>query len=204
MQGNFDQSIFNMMLNMMNNYYPNMGNNSFNYNNNIYNNQILMNMMMNWINMNPNLLQMYNNMIQNNNNLNQNDNNMNQNNYMKVVNSDINQIKVNGGGLLLPKNLINKNYDLTNGINEPKTNVTFITQKGNKIVIAAPDNMKIKDLLVQYILRIGLGPSVIGDSIFFVFNGLRIDQNEEQTVKNFFWQGSGQIVVLDTKNIIGA
>ena len=203
MQGNFDQSIFNIMLNMMNNYYPNMGYNSFNYNNNIYNNQILMNMMMNQINMNPNLLQMYNNMIQNNNNINQNDNNINQNNYMKVVNSDINQIKVNGGGLL-PKNLINKNYDLTNGINEPKTNVIFITQKGNKIMIAAPDNMKIKDLLVQYILRIGLGPSVIGDSIFFVFNGLRIDQNEEQTVKNFFWQGSGQIVVLDTKNIIGA
>ena len=150
-------------------------------------------------------------MVENSNNFNQNYNinqnnnnkNINQNNYMKFATSDINQIKVSGVGSL-HKNLQNKSFDLTTGDNESKINVTFTTQKGNKIMIVAPYNMKIKDLLVQYILRIGLGPSVIGDSIFFVFNGLRIDQNEEQTVKNFFWQGSGQIVVLDTKNIIGA
>ena len=55
MQSNFNQGIFNMILNIMNNIYPNMGYNSFNYNNNIYNNQVLMNLMMNWMNMNPNL-----------------------------------------------------------------------------------------------------------------------------------------------------
>ena len=62
MQGNFDPVTFNMMLNMMNVMYPNMGYNINNYNSNMYNNQALMNKMMNWMNQNPFLQQMYNNM----------------------------------------------------------------------------------------------------------------------------------------------
>ena len=46
--------------------------------------------------------------------------------------------------------------------------------------------MKIKDLLLQYVSRLGLGPGVIGNSLFFVYNGLRINQNEEKTVGEFF------------------
>ena len=188
-----------MMLNMMNNMYPNMGYNPFNYNNNMYSNQALMNMMMNWMCMNPSLFQAYNNMIQNNN-VNQINNNQNDNNF---INSDNNQIQVNGGGINT-SNITNSSFIPFPNIKEPRTNVIFNTQKGNKITIAAPNSMKIKDLLVQYVLRLGLGPAVIGDSLFFVYNGLRINQNEQKTVSEFFNLNFGQVVVLDTKDIIGA
>ena len=205
MQDNFNPMLFNMMLNMMNNMYPNMGYNMGNFNN--FNNQMLMNMMMNWMNMNPCLFQIYNNMETKNNNFNQFNNNINQmnNNYMKITNSNINQIKENGGGLI-SKNIPNSFYDISNYSDEPKINVAFTTQKGQKMMIVAPANMTVKDLLVQYVIRLGLGPGVMADdSIYFMFNGLRINQNESKTLDQFFTLGTGgAIIVIDTKNIIGA
>ena len=199
MQGNFDPTTFNMMLNMMNNMHPNMGFNNLNYNNNMYSNQALMNMMMNWMNMNPSLFLAYNNMIQNNNNLNQINNNQNNINF----NNTNNQINVNGGNTM-SSNITNSTFIPLPNNNESRTNIIFETQKGIKITIAAPNSMKIKDLLLQYVSRLGLGPAVIGDSLFFVYNGLRIDHNEEKTVGQFFYRCFGNVIVLDTKNLIGA
>ena len=206
MQDNFNPMLFNMMLNMMNNMYPNMGYNLGNFNN--FNNQMLMSMMMNWMKLNPCLYQIYNNMgAQNNNNNQFNNYNINQinTNYMKITSSNINQIKANGGGLI-SKNIPDSYYDLSNYSNEQKINVVFTTQKGHKMTIVAPFNMLVKDLLVQYVLRLGLGPGAMGDdSIYFMFNGLRINQNESKTVGQFFSLVNGTaIIVIDTKNIIGA
>ena len=199
MQNNLDPNVFYMMLNMMNNIHPNMGYNINNYNIN-NNTQILMNEMMNWIQNNPYLLQIYNNMnaqFNNNNQFNNNQFNNNQfNNNLINNNSQFN-------------NNMNRNQANFNNVNsnnnEQKINVIFITQKGEKIAIDIPHNMKIKDLLIKYVIKMGLGPDILkNDSIYFMYNGLRIDRNENKTVDHFFLLGSPSLLVIDTNNIIGA
>ena len=213
MNGNFNPYVFNMMLNMMNMMHPTMGFNQMNYNNNNYNNQDLWNMMNNWMNNNPALFQIYNNMnnmnnmnqFNNNNNqfnFNQNNNNMNQFNNTGLSFSNNEQIKVDGGGQN-SNNLQGNEINLCQNNNELKTNVIFITQKGKKMIIIAPVSMKMKELLVQYVVRNGLGPKVLEGNIFFIYNGLRIDHNEEKSVGEFI-KNLGVIVVLDKQNLIGA
>ena len=183
MNGNFDPITFNMMLNMMNAMYPNMGYNMNNYNNNMYNNQALMNMMMNWMNQNPFLQQMYNNMYQN-------------------FNQNQNQTNPNTGGTSSSNNPQEKYDPYPNSNN--KINIAFTTQKGYKMIIVVPRDLPVKELLKMYILKVGLGPGVLKDAIIFVYNGLKVNNYEEKEVGSFFVFSGTNIVVLDTKDIIGA
>ena len=193
MQGNIDPMTFNMMLNMMNVMHPNMGYNSNNYNYNMNNSADSMNMMMNWMNMNPVLLQMYNNMLQNNININfNNNNNFNFNNQTNANDQGINT------------NAPSTCYDLSQNSNELKSNIVFINQAGKKIMMICPYSLKVKDLLCQYVSRMGLSNSVIGNGLFFVYNGLKINENEEKNISEYFLKGIPNILVLDTKNILGA
>ena len=198
MQGNIDPMTFNMMLNMMNVMHPNMGYNSNNYNYNMNNSADSMNMMMNWMNMNPVILQMYNNnMFQNNNNMPQNYNN---NNNINLNNSNNSQSNINGG-----VNDIQNTFDLSKNSNEQKFNVVFIHQTGKKVMMICSYSLIVKDLLLQYISRVGLSDHAIGKEIFFIYNGLKIDEKEEKKIGQYFFPGMLQtILVVDTKNIIGA
>ena len=190
MQGNFDPMTFNMMLNMMNVMHPNMGYNQNNYNFNMNNASDSMNLMMNWMNTNPLLLQMYNN-------------NMFQNNNMNIYHNNNNPINVSGGGA--NNSIPNTSYDLSQNSNDTKINVVFNHPTGKKITITCPSSMKVKDLLFQYISRVGVNISLIGKDIFFIYNGLKINENEEKDIEHYFFSGTlHNILVVDTKNIIGA
>ena len=209
---NFNPNQFPIMLNMMNNIYPNMGFNMNNFNN--LNNQSLMNTMANWMNMNPFLIQAYNNMIQMNmNQMNMNQMNMNQMNMnqmnMNQSNNKMNFVKVSNSEAKsktsIFKNLPNMNFDASSPFdNSPKANIVFNTQKGHTTNLIASYNMKVKDLLLKYVEKLGLGPGVIGDSIFFLFNGKKLKLNEEKTVCECGLHNGGHIVVLDIKEVIGA
>ena len=193
---NFDINQFNMILNMMNQLYPNMGYNMNNYN--MLNNQILMNYMMNWM-MNPLIFQMYNNMNNNNPNINKMD-------FGYVPNLNPSQEKVNGGGVI-QRNIQNINYDTTSSFDtSPKMNITFTTQAGHIMNIVCNYKTTVKDLLIKYVTRMGLGPAVLGDSLFFLFNGSKIKQNDNRTVEELGLGliASPNIVVLDIKGIIGS
>ena len=206
---NMNPMTFNAMLNMMNQLYPNMGYNMNNFN--MYNNQFLNYLMMNWMLMNPSLIQTYNNLNQNNQfNMNQfnqfNNNNQNRKGMscISVSQEDLNQAKVNGGGLI-SSNFQNINCDFSSPYdNTPKVNVTFKTQKDQKMNIICSSNLKIKDLLLKYINRLGLGPGVIGSSIFFLFNGAKLDINENRTVGEMGMTSGTTVVVLDIRGVIGS
>ena len=206
---NFDPMTFNAMLNMMNQLYPNMGYNMNNFN--MYNNQFLYCLMMNWMMMNPSLIQTYNNLNQNNQiNMNQFNqfNNNNQNKIgmstISVSQEDLNQAKVTGGGLI-SNNFQNMNCDFSSPNDPtPKVNIYFKTQKGQRMNIVCPYNLKIKDLLIKYIERIGLGPGVMGSSIFFLFNGGKLDINENRDVTQMGMTSGSTVIVLDIKGIIGS
>jgi hypothetical protein len=193
MNNNFDPNLFNMMLNMMNVMYPNMGYNMNNYNMNNYQN--LMNIIMN----NQMLLQMYQNM-QNNMNPNQNINN--RMNFINVNQNQMNNNQVNGGGL--GNNNANFTYNVSSSMNlSPVTNIIFTTMKEQKANLVAPIDMKIKDLLYKYVTKLGLGPNVIGSSLFFLYNGKKINYNEEKTIHEYGLENA-HIIVLDPKEVIGS
>ena len=211
---NYNPMMFYMMLNMMNNMNPGMGYNTNNYNiNNIQNN---MNLMMNWMNMYPILFQMYQSMMNNQYfNMNQNNNYMTKSNnndsfnenkmsLIRVSEQDLNQAKVTGGGVISKKIINNTPMDISPNSTDLKTNIAFTTQKGQKIMVVAPVNMKIKDLFVNYITRLGLGPNVLGDSIFFLFNGAQISKNDNRTVEELGLISGSIIIVLDLKGVIGS
>ena len=201
---NFDPMTFNAMLNMMNQMYPNMGYNMNNFN--MYNNQFLTNLMMSWMLMNPSLVQTYNNFNNNNNiNMNQFNNFQNKNgmNLVSVSQADLNQAKETGGGVI-PRNLQDIDYNATNPYDmTPTTNIVFTTQKGHKMNIICPVNMRVKDLFIKYVTRLGLAPTVMGNSFYFLFNGRRLNHNEEKTVQEEGIEGSHMIVV-DIRGVIGS
>ena len=88
--------------------------------------------------------------------------------------------------------------------NNQKINIFFTSQKGFRKNIVSPTNLKVKDLFIKYIIKLGLDKEVIGKSIFFLFNGLRVDHNEEKNVGEFFRYNGSNVIVIDTKDIIGA
>ena len=189
-----DPITFNMMLNMMNVMHPNMGFNMNKYNYNMMNNQNGMNLMKNWMNSNPNLFQTYTNMS------NQKSNNQNKMNFVNVSRNE-----ARSGGVFnnyIPNNI---SIDASSPFDDsPKVNVILNTMKGHKTNIIASYNMKVKDLLLLYVQKLGLGPAVMGDSLFFLFNGQKISVNEQRTVYDLGLHNGGQIVVLDIKGVIGA
>ena len=198
MNNNFDPNLFNMMLNMMNAMFPNMGYNMNNYNMNNYQN--LMNIIMN----NQMLFQMYQNMQ---NNMNQLQNNNNFNNRMNFINVNQNQNQMSNNqvsGGALNNNNANFSYNVSTSMNfSPVTNIIFTTMKEQKANLIAPIDMKIKDLLFKYVTKLGLGPNVMGTSLFFLFNGKKINFNEEQTIHEYGLENA-HIIVLDPKEVIGS
>ena len=207
-QNNFNPMLFNMMLNMMNIMYPTMGYNNTNYNMN--NQQNNMNLMMNWINMNPNLFLMYQMMMNNINNTikknknNNNNSNRNKMNLIRVSQLDLNQAKRTGGGVISNKIPNNSTFDVSPFDQNYKVNIAFTTQKGQKINVICPVNMRMNDLFVKYITRLGLGPNVLGDSIFFLYNGSNIKINEQRTASELGLIDGSNIIVLDIKGVIGS
>ena len=184
----YNPMLFNMMQNMNNVMNLNNGAmNNFNYDLNNYQN--LNDLMMSWINMNPNLFLLYKMMM--------NQNNINNHQRMGLYNmqqSDNNQPKINGGKM--PSNLQNSTYDVEPNKKCLKANITFTTQKGNKLNIICPYEMTIKELLVRYVIRVGLGPDILNsNSFFFLFNGAQLDKNDKRVVADFLNTGSNIIVV---------
>jgi hypothetical protein len=81
-------------------------------------------------------------------------------------------------------------------------NINFKASTGLNVVICAPVSTKKKDLLKQYVHRIGIGESHIGKSIIFLFNGEKMDTNSDETLHNF--PDFATVTVFDQNNVIGA
>ena len=181
------QFMYNFML-MMN---PNINvNNPMNVNTNL----------MNFINSNPFFFQ-YFMMMQNNNN-NMNNNNMNNNFNMVQGNQNQNTQKY---GLFDKPNPTNnsKSFFICPEITGSRVNIMFVTGTGIKTMIIAPINLPVRDLLREYIKRMGLDIGVLGKYIYFLFNGLKININENKNIFQFGLNASNVIMVIDTSNLLG-
>ena len=104
----------------------------------------------------------------------------------------------------LPREKEETNYDPFPGYNCPRFNIIFNTPAGNRININAPIDATVREILVHYIQRIGLGPGVIQNGIFFFYNGAKLTKNVEQLLVKEAFIDTTNIIVVDTKSLIAA
>jgi hypothetical protein len=96
------------------------------------------------------------------------------------------------------------NFILGNNDKERNVNIVFIPTSGRKFNVVAPENMTMKELFKEFVLRIGLTENVIGKDLFFISNGIKVDVNCEETIQQKNIYDGHQILVIDTNNVIGA
>ena len=192
-QNNMNQAAYQAFLNML------MMNQNFSPNQMDINN-----MMMQFMMMNPNFFQM---------NFPQNNPNFNSIQAINVNPQNEQQIIQNGGVLPRPKDNVNNNLnnkDPFPGFIGPRLNIIFETGTGLKFNFPTPISVSVKDLLRQFIRKVGVSETLLDKKIFFVINGRTIPINETSTCQNFFTANSYgsinqvKIIVLDASNVIGA
>ena len=104
----------------------------------------------------------------------------------------------------LPREKEETYYDPFKGYNCPKFALAFTTPAGHTKIINAPVKVKIREILVEYIKKVGLGPDVIQNGIYFLYNGFKLTKvHEDKLVEQVFFNNAN-IVVFDEKNLIGA
>ena len=215
----YNQDFTNYNNNMNSQIFPNPNNggvlmnnfvnpNNPNFNNYFFNNMgINNNMNMNMFNVMMNYLQQYWMMQNNMNNMNNTQNFMNNSfNKMTIIPNE----SINKGSQtqkfsksFLPK--INTQFQpLYPGCTGELINIFFQTPTGHKINMLTPCDAKIKDLLVQYVLKIGLGPNVIDEAIYFLYGGGKLKKNEKKTLYEKNIINGAVIIVIDKQGVMGA
>ena len=211
---NNNNAMMNNKINLYNTYNPKM-NQIFEKNANKVDNPMIN--QMNSLNMNSYRLIMYPMEINNQNNMNMNDflnkskelynhynykfNQNHKNNHQKPSLNQINQPNLRK--MTIP-NLLNNNNKICGKSNVRNMNIVFINAKCHKITISIPCNVKVYDLLCKYMKKIGLNPNLIGKEKIFLYNTIKLTQNDyNKLVQNTLYD-MAYILVLDTKNLIGA
>ena len=83
-------------------------------------------------------------------------------------------------------------------------NVTLTATSGLKVVIAAPKTMTFSQLFKNYVNKVGVPESVIGDKIVFLFNAEKLKVDSQEPISTLFKAFNANVTVLDQGNIIGA
>jgi hypothetical protein len=187
--------IKNQMTNNVNNQMPNNVNSQMIYNmnnQNINNNMTAQDDYYNSLCKTWDYYQFYRNM----NNIN-NQNSQYSQNKMKVVNNNSN---TNIRSLL--KQNLSFNYD--NSYNKNTTNIMFEAASGHKVSVLCSPSIKMKDLLIKYVQKIGVSENVIDNAIYFLFNGSKIKNDENRTLEEMGIYNCSIILVIDKNSVIGA
>ena len=203
-QNNNNQFFLNNQMNYFNNA------NNFNNNNNINNFNNMNNINNNMYNINN-----FNNM----NNINNNSNNLNEI-MMNLINQNI-MLQNQMINMMMNKSNQQKNFqnekksnlpidyktktirDAFPGISGNKLNIVFENNSNIRTIIETPINVKIKDLLLEYLKSFGLDSNVINKEILFLYNGKKINPKIEESVSNYGLVDCSKIIVIDSNVSIG-
>ena len=91
------------------------------------------------------------------------------------------------------------------GNNNRRINMIFETRSGLINNIATPVNIKVKDLFLTYAKKVGISPNILGNKIYFLYNGHKLNINEEKDLISFgFDLGTNyKIIVVDKDDLMG-
>ena len=128
-------------------------------------------------------------------------NNLIQNNMIAFRQNENSQLE------RLPRNKnVNQYYNNSfHHINDSKYNfnINFTTASGYSTILTVDHNIKVYDLLTKYMKKINLSPSLIGNGLYFIYNGSKIKNDDyNRLIKDFFKKNSS-IIVIDSGNLIG-
>ena len=138
-------------------------------------------------------------------------NNLESNNMMMLMNNNNNMMQMNNMNNNMPNynmmqmNNMNNNNNMM-GINSNKRfEVCFVTPIGKRIILFFNYGTTIKQILLKYVKIIGLNVNVIGNSVYFIYNGQKIRTNDTDKIKieDYFENYRATIIVLDREKLIG-
>ena len=104
---------------------------------------------------------------------------------------------------IIPKNEKINVVDLFPENKNIKLFLKFMYADSSKIIIKAPPDIKIKDLLLAYVKKMGINPNLLGKKIYFLFNGCKININEDKDLISFGFRDWTTIIVNETNRMIG-
>ena len=106
----------------------------------------------------------------------------------------------------LPRNTkFNQHYNhFFHQINDSKLNFRFTTASGYTTVLIEHNNIKVYDLLCQYMIKINLSTNLIGNGICFIYNGSKIKKDHYNKLIKDFFKTDSNIIVIDSGNLIGS
>ena len=85
----------------------------------------------------------------------------------------------------------------------PMINLFFTLRNGNKIHIIIEGDARISDAIRKFFNKVNIVDSDIKEKIYFLYNGLKIDPNDDKKIKDIF-VGGAIIYVIETTNVYGA
>ena len=189
----YNNNNFNVY-NYNNNFNNNNFNNNYNFNNNNNlnnnNNANMMNMNMNmydFLNTTWNMFQIYNS---------QENKNFSTMRFVKKDSLDIDSEELRK----VPKTII----DIKPNYQGIKINIFFQDSRGTKVNVLSPFDISVKELLLNYVKKMGLGENVIDSGIYFLFNGGKLKKDEKKSIYELGILNGTIIIVIDRNAVMGA
>ena len=112
-----------------------------------------------------------------------------------------NQIEINNRLIEKLMQNISKKDDLFPGNTGPRIDIIFTASSGLRLIITTPLNIRICDLLSDYVKKLNLSENLIDKELIFLFNAGTLKKDEQKTV-SFGFKNHSTITVLDRGNIL--
>ena len=83
---------------------------------------------------------------------------------------------------------------------KPMINLSFNLRNGENILIIIEKDARISEAIIKFFNKAGI---VASESIYFVYNGVKIDHNDNRKIKELF-KNNDSIIVIDISKVYGA
>ena len=83
---------------------------------------------------------------------------------------------------------------------KPMINLSFALSTGKNIYIIIEEDARISEAITKFYNQANIGSS---ESFYFLYNGVKIDHNDDRKIKDFFKSGA-HILVIDVNRVEGA
>ena len=87
--------------------------------------------------------------------------------------------------------------------NKDKLNIVFNASSGIRISMPTPPCISIRQIIRNFIQKLGLGEKVLESDIIFIHNAEIIDVNDQRPLSDLF-KNNSIIIVIDVKGVIAA
>ena len=87
-----------------------------------------------------------------------------------------------------------------------RINIVFTASTGHVFSLIVPEkNIKMGQIFREYAQKVNISPNLIGNGIHFLFNGRKFNkEDDDKMIEDFGFLDGSNVLVVDTKNFIGA